>query len=168
MINLKIHPTFDHQLCSVRGIDESYPGKRYLQKLFHKLFERTGHVLLFARRNNYNFPLLNKIINEEQILGIKNLKISNDLFEVSFCFYETASIFELQDILVDLWFAYEQISILFFVEKSELSEYWLKILNGNLSWNQITNMGTLFILFKGVEEDVAWIGKSRNLEFNFM
>ena len=32
-------------------------------------------------------------------------------------------------------------------------------------WYEIANMVESYIVFKGIEEDVVWIGKSDNLEF---
>jgi len=165
MIDIKIHKKENNQLLSIKGVGSDYSSRQYLIGLLNKLRQFTGYVLIHVRRNNYNDSSIERLKKEGEILGIRNLKIESNLFEISFDFNETEVKEDLLFILVDLWYCFQQPVYYFFLNEENSKLNYKNILNKNLSWKETVELSNSFVMFKGAEEDVVWIGKSDNLEF---
>ncbi|AQX02277.1 hypothetical protein [Elizabethkingia anophelis] len=102
--------------------------------------------------NDLNTKIKNLIDNKEEYFFC-------DSFETRYINNNFKNI-ETLNILPELWFAFEHINICFTNDKViNINDYYRK------HWYEIANMVESYIVFKGVEEDVVWIGKSDNLEF---
>ncbi len=165
MIDVKVHENENNQLLSIKGIDGDFYSKQYILCLIRKLFEQTNYVLIRVKRNNYQDPCIERLRNLGYSLGVKDLEIDSDLFEISFNFNVKESNQTLLLILVDLWYAFEQPNYYFFNTKEDFRLNYERILINNPSWLVITNMTSVYVMFKGAEEDVIWLGKSINLGF---
>ncbi|AQX08381.1 hypothetical protein [Elizabethkingia ursingii] len=67
---------------------------------------------------------------------------------------------EILNILPKLWLAFEYLCFRFTnVKNNNINDYYRR------PWYEITSVIESYIVFKGIEEDVIWIGKSDNLEF---
>lgn len=166
MMDVKIHKNSNNQLLSIKGVGYNYQSKQYILKLLNKLTQSAGNVIIQVRRNNYKDSSINKIILDFDSLGISNLKVDKNLFEISFSFNSNKLNDELLQALVDFWFCFEQPSYYFLTNLEELILNQEILLNINLSWKEAVKVSNSYVMFKGIEEDVIWIGKSNKLEFD--
>ncbi|WP_207622466.1 hypothetical protein, partial [Niastella koreensis] len=68
------------------------------------------------------------------------------------------------DLICLIWETYEYPTLIFSKEIDPFLKIKPnKIING--SWKEVTLLSMSYILFKGIEDDVLWIGKSKDLEF---
>jgi hypothetical protein len=166
MIDIKIHHTEKNQLLSIKGIDlEDDTSKHFFSELLGKLFRRFKYVLVHVSRNNYFDSSIDELVTHEKQLGIKKLAVAPDLFEISFQFDENVEEQKILSILVDLWFAFQHSVYYFLLNKDDLGLYSEKLLKEHFSWKEVTELLDTFVMFRGVEDDVAWIGKSNSLDF---
>lgn len=87
-----------------------------------------------------------------------NCNFKSSDFEISFSSANpNKSLFEF---LPMIWFAYEHVSFSFFIENE------IEFDTKRKSWEEITSRFKSYMLFKGAEEDVIWIGKSNDLKFD--
>lgn len=165
MIDIKTHKNENNQLLSIKGVDYDYQSKQYILRLLIKLIQFTGYVLIHVKRNNYKDSAIDKLKKESTALGIINLKVDPILFEISFNFNSSKSKEELLPILVDLWYSFQQPVYYFFTDEKELECHNEVLLSNNLSWKEVVDLSNSYVMFKGAEEDVIWLGKSEELEF---
>jgi len=59
-----------------------------------------------------------------------------------------------------IWFHYQHVAFSFF--RSSGNKFITKV----MSWKDITQKETSYVMFKGAEDDVVWIGKSKELKFD--
>ena len=107
-MDIKTHKNENNQLLSIKGVDDDYKSKKYILKLLNKLIQFAGYVLIDVKRNNYQDSSIEKLKNESTSLGILNLKVDSNLFEISFSFDYSESKEELLSVLVDLWYCFQQ------------------------------------------------------------
>lgn len=159
MKNLKIHNDKDGNLISIKSIEDCYADRRYLASIIDKLFSLTGGCLYIeVSRPNYDVSLIMEKLKNAFPDNI-DLATYVNFLEVSFCYNGNKLSNDMRDILSDIWFSYEHRAFCFFVN-SEV-EFDLN----RKPWYKITSGSDSFIMFKGVEEDVLWIGKSDSLAF---
>lgn len=114
-----------------------------------------GRLYVGVSRPNYDVAVL--------IEQLKAVNVGNDSFKYTdfeLLFYTNNIDDHLVEILLLLWFAYEHTAFCFFV-KEEI-EFDIK----RKSWYEITTSFKSYVLFRGDEEDVVWIGKSDELKFH--
>lgn len=147
-------------LCSIKSIDASYQGRTYLISLIEKLLNLTdGQLFVEFSRPNYNVSqIVEKLMSFNS--QIKNLSSKLNFQELSFVLDPRNCEYNLLDILSQCWFAFEHGTLCFFLGKQFSRP------SREESWYEITQKSSSFVMFKGIEEDVIWIGKSDDLEFN--
>ncbi|GGZ24767.1 hypothetical protein GCM10007049_16460 [Echinicola pacifica] len=165
-MDIKTHKNENNQLLSIKGVDYDYQSKQFILKLLNKLIQFAGNVLIQLRRNNYEDSSIDKLKKEGVSLGVKSLKVDSNLFEISFNFNAAKSKEELLPLIVDLWYCFQQPVYYFFTNEERLEYNNEILLNNNLSWKEVVDLSNSYVMFKGAEEDVIWIGKSDELEFD--
>lgn len=156
MKELKIHSKEKNNLLSIKPIDDNYLDKNYLISIIRSLFTLTkGCFYVEVSRPNFDTSYL--ALELQSILD-RDSGFRYTAFEI--LFYSKHINEELLKVLSVLWFSYEHVSFCF-LKKSE-SEIDLK----RKSWYEITEKFESYVLFKGVEEDVIWIGKNKKLKFD--
>lgn len=165
-MDIKNHKNENNQLLSIKGVNYDYQSKQYILKILNRLIQSAGYVLIHVKRNNYKHYSIDKIRNEGEFLGITNLKVESNLFEISFNFNHCKSKDELLSVLVELWYCFQQPAYYFFTDEEALGNNNEIILKNNLSWKEVIDLSNSYVMFKGAEEDVIWIGKSDELEFD--
>lgn len=165
-MDIKTHENENNQLLSIKGVDYDYQSKQYILRLLMKLSKCASCVLIHVKRNNYKDSAIDILKKEGTALGITNLEVDSKLFEISFSFNPTKSKEELLPILVDLWYCFQQPVFYFFTDEKQPEHYNKALLNDNLSWKEVVNLSNSYVMFKGAEEDVIWIGKSDDLKFH--
>ena len=156
MKNIKIHYNENGNLISIKPLEDIYADRQYLISVIDNLFKRTkGCLYIEASRPNFE---VNHIIEKLKTILKHNDSFESNDFRLSFQCNEITN--ELFYILAKIWFAYEHGSISFFpIEKINFEI-------NQLAWYDITTYTDSIVMFKGVEEDVIWIGKSDKYEFN--
>lgn len=155
MKDIKIHNKEKGNLISIKPLEDIYADRRYLIFVIVNLFNLTKECLYVeASRPNYD---VSNIIKKLKGILINNDSFKSSFFELSFFCNEVDD--ALLDILSEIWFAYEHPAYCFFVE--DKIGFDVK----RQAWSHITSQIDSFVMFKGAEEDVLWIGKSDDLEF---
>ncbi|HFI4796666.1 TPA: hypothetical protein ACGQK4_002391 [Elizabethkingia anophelis] len=125
--------------------------------ILHK--QQPGCLFIECSRPTYDYDL-NDLNNEiKNSIRDKDIYFSSNTSEIRYSDNDFKNN-EILDILPKLWFAYEHLCFRFTnVKNNNINDYYRK------PWYEIANMVESYIVFKGIEEDVVWIGKSDNLEF---
>jgi hypothetical protein len=149
--------------CSIAGI-----SKYIIRDILNRMLATTKSVVATVERPYYKIELsINSISN---ILGnIEELKIADNLFSVSFIYDVIEDNSKFIETFIDIWFEYEQPCFCFFVSKqsSEVCKHWFDDKNRFRYYvNEIVDKSPCYVIYKGIEEDVMWIEKSKTLEFN--
>ncbi|WP_121966700.1 hypothetical protein [Myroides sp. N17-2] len=126
-------------------------------ELFHK--EAHGAFYIEGSRETYEYDTsVIKCQIEKTLKNGKILQYSD--FETIISGVNINS--ELISVLWRFWFAYEHVMICFLLD--DINEINLK----RNSWYEITERYKSYVLFKGIEEDTILIGKSEELNFDFL
>lgn len=158
MKELIIYENHHNNLCSIKSIENTYSDRNYLINIITTLYALTkGYLHVQASRPTYEYDTTDLEVRLKSIL-INNCSFRYTDFEILFC--NTKIEEELLEILPIIWFAYEHIAFCFFTESR--IEFDIK----RKPWYEITTRSKSYVLFKGVEEDVIWIGKSDELKFD--
>lgn len=165
MVDIKIHNNERNRLASIKGVNDDFSGRLYAFDLFRNLIELSDCVSVCVRRNNYIISCLEQLKVLGQELRVHDLAASNDLFEISFYFDKGKAGDELLSILVDLWFAFQQPTFFLYLQKKDSSIISNHKMTHKQSWEEISDTFTSYVVFKGAEEDVIWIGRSETLKF---
>jgi hypothetical protein len=156
MKELKIHNNEKGNLLSIKAVENIYSDKNYFIFIISSLFALTkGCFYVEASRPNYD---TNDLVI--QLKGILNSNCNFRYTDFEISFWNTKVEEKLLEFLPVIWFAYEHISFCFFTENK------IEIDIKRKSWYEITKGSKSYVLFKGVEDDVIWIGKSNELEFD--
>lgn len=156
MKELKIHSNENGNLLSIKHFDKNYSDRNYFISIIESLINLTNGVFYTeASRPNYDITDLLR-----QLKGIlsDNCNFRNTDFEILFWCWEMGE--KVLGILPTIWDAYEHVSLCFFIENT------IEIDIKRKPWYEITTRSKSFVLFKGVEEGVIWIGKSNELKFS--
>ncbi|HFK5529480.1 TPA: hypothetical protein ACGZ99_003563 [Elizabethkingia anophelis] len=160
-MNEIVNDKYNKNLISIKS---NYKHLTQLEFLLERIFsilhnQLPGCLIIECSRptfeydlNDLNTKVKNLIENEEEYFFC-------DSFETRYINNDFKNI-EILKILPELWFAFEHINIRFTNAKViNINDYYRK------PWYETTKLTESYIVFKGVEEDVVWIGKSDNLEF---
>jgi len=121
---------------------------------------------LIARKPNEIFDV-GGILNETSRFINPDNYLHQDINENDVGFYQNATNL-LDDYMLELinkyWFYFEQPTL---VVCKDLKKFLDKDFNSlvGYSWKDITKISDSFVLFRGVEEEVLWVGKSQALDF---
>jgi len=148
-----------NDLFSVKSINDNYVDRTYFVFLIEKLLESTGLLYVEANKDNYNITRTLESL-KKQIHIIDNLQVGKRMNDISFSFYKEKLEIDMLHNIIDIWFAYEHCAFCFFKDKST------PLPEKRKAWYDITKKTKSYVMFKGIEEDVVWIGKSHELEFN--
>jgi hypothetical protein len=159
MKDFKIHSQHRGNLSSIKSVEDTYSDKSYLLALFARLQCLTidSFFCLEASRPNYALPDLEGQLKMIPVNKETDFKMTK--FELFFCHKKIPT--ELFELLPEIWFAYEHVALLFFYEGRPDFEIKRK------PWYDTTSKSKSYVLFKGIEEDVIWIGKNPELVFDF-
>ena len=160
MKEIIVYNNHNANLSSIKSIEDNYSDKSYMHEIMENLYNLTGGTIyIHAIYDNYDLTTITSGISKS-IDKISNLLHSNNFNEISFeCDILDYNLYEL---IKEMWFAYEQMILIFFSNKKE------KFDGNKVSWEKVTLENNCFAIFKGIEEDVIWIGKSENLKFPFV
>lgn len=143
-------------LMSIKPIENIYSDRGYLASIIKKLLALTnGSFYLEVSRPNYE---TSNLVTQLKTISNINCSFKSSNIEISFSSANPdKSLFEF---LPMIWFAYEHVSFSFFIENE------IEFDTKRKSWEEITSRFKSYMLFKGAEEDVIWIGKSNDLKFD--
>jgi hypothetical protein len=149
-------------LCSVAQIEKTFSGRYFIRETLNRILRKTVLVIAEAQRPYYEASLtsLSQIPAE-----LEDLRIDKDLFSLSFNYYSKENNDKFIEVFLEIWFEYEQPAFAFFITGQESNVYRNLALHRRMSWKEITDLSPCFVLFRGTEENVMWIGKSNNLDF---
>lgn len=148
-----------NNLISIKSIENNLFDRKYFIELNRKLlFMTSGLVYIQASRPNYIFNI-DEFRNDDLIIGNQ---ISNCNFNEEICFFIRKDSNNLLNFLTKIWFSFEHIS--FCYTDQDFINFDLK----RKSWSEIVKNIESFVVFKGIEDDVVWIGKSEKLSFEFL
>ena len=158
MKELIIHENCQNNLCSIKSIENNYSDRNYMESIIYSLLNMThDRFYVEASRPNYEITSLEESL-KHIMLDNKTFKFTN--FGISFSDNRVSK--ELIEILPLIWFGYEHIAICFFIRNEIQFDIKRK------PWYEITENQQSYVLFKGIEEDVIWIGKSKELTFDVL
>ncbi|MBB2950106.1 hypothetical protein [Sphingobacterium sp. JUb56] len=151
----KIHSNEGGNLLSIKSFENTYSDRNCLINAILNLSEKMGYFYINASRPDYTdselLSKLNLVLNDK-----KNFIYNN--FEISF--EGTNLNEEVINLLPLIWFHYQHVAFSFFRSSGK------KFITKGMSWKDITQKETSYVMFKGAEEDVVWIGKSKELKFD--
>jgi hypothetical protein len=156
MKDIKVHNI--KNLMSIKSVEDNLTDRKYFESIVTLLYSQASeNVSIEASRPNYNIisltAELKSILKDYGELNYSNSEIS---------FYVNSIKPNLLEFLPQIWFAYEHVSLCFFKNV----DLGLDLGLSRKPWFEITENFSSYVLFKGIEEDTLWIGKSEELEFN--
>ncbi|MEY3239548.1 MAG: hypothetical protein RIR11_986 [Bacteroidota bacterium] len=106
---------------------------------------------------------VNSLINQLNMVNsiANSMNVTEDFFEVSFMCTKDDINNRLLWQLSELWICFQHVSFVITSKKGTIN------FQKKLAWNKIIHIVSSFVLFKGVEEDVVWVGKSDDLTFPY-
>ncbi|MNK15202.1 hypothetical protein D3C87_333370 [compost metagenome] len=156
MKDLKIHNNADGNLLSIKSVVDIYSDREYFINLILKLSFETGYFYINASRPEFDeASLLEKL---KLVLDNKD-NFSYNNFEITF--EGTILNQEIGNLLPSIWFNYQHVSFTF--SHNRAIKFNIKM----LPWYDVTAKVSSYVFFKGAEDDVVWIGKSKELKFDF-
>jgi len=159
MKEINIYNKDELTLCAIKPVRDVYSDKMYLISLIEKYYSLTGALLYIdVCRPNYDVSKIVRGLGKVPAVA-KTLAIDDNFFSISFMYKEKLVENDLLYILSEIWFAFEQGLFSFFTDKD------VAIPPKRSSWKKIVTHSSSFVMFKGVEEDVVWVGKSNDLEW---
>lgn len=159
MKEVNIHDRWDSNLCSIKSVEDIHSDRMYIISLVESFYNMTGRLLYVdVSRPNYDVNDIIEHINRIQS-NICDLFIGPNYFELSFAIDKDKIVNEVFYVISELWFAFEHPCFCFFLEEKNL------LFNKRSTWYDTTEKTLSFVMFKDAEEDVVWVGKSRDLEW---
>ncbi|NQX86047.1 MAG: hypothetical protein HRT67_09100 [Flavobacteriaceae bacterium] len=153
------------ELLSIKSINNSvWEDKIIFKMLLKKIFVNNDNILATFKNLVYFHSNLQKrllqIINYETFI---KSNYDSCFSEISF-YLKISNIDDKSlEIINELWTIYEQPSLLIYNENEDDKKLARKEKSIFLiPWKEITSTLDSIILFRGIEEDVLWIGKSKN------
>jgi hypothetical protein len=155
----------NESLCSVAQIENSFSGKYILRDILNRILRNTGLIIATIERPFYtgqsSIAAISQISSE-----VKDLIIGEDLFSISFKCFTKENNDDFINAFLEIWFEYEQPTFSFFVTGQNTETYKNLEIHRRMNVKQITSLSPCYVLCRGIEEDVMWIGKSDNLKFD--
>jgi hypothetical protein len=160
MKEIKQH-TADGDLISIASLTNCYGDQRYLALLISSLLTLTsGQVHVWLSRPDYDYDIEKFVNLLKEAFPKIDLLIKPEYFEVSFVTTAKEIDEQVLAILSKLWFAFQHASFVF--SASVNSPFDVK----RRAWYEIVAEVRGFVVFKGAEDDVLWIGKSSDIQFD--
>jgi hypothetical protein len=146
-------------LISIKGLEDNFSGRSLFRSIINPLLRIATVVRVECERQNYYSEITDRTIAS---IGpnISELETSADGFSIQFNYGIDEDIDVFVQVFSNMWFAYEQPSAIFVCDDSVMTQF-----PARLSWLQITERLDGFVVFKSVEDDVMWIGKSPTQSF---
>lgn len=154
-------------LCSIAGVENTFLGKYIIRDVLNKILPNTTLIIAEAQRPYYK-PELSVVSINNISSEFENLKIDEDLFSLSFNYYTKENNDSFIQVFLDIWFEYEQPAFSLFLSGQEMQSYKNLKIDRRMSWKDITALLPCYVLSKGIEDDVIWIGKSDVLQFDWI
>ncbi|RFM27926.1 hypothetical protein [Deminuibacter soli] len=157
MKEVKEHNDKNGCLISIKSVKDTDADRLYFINVISRLSDSVkGYSYFQFSRPNYN---VSDIIKELRIIQHTNDKLScsDDYFECVFVCTEISV--SLLRCLSLIWFAFDHCAFCLFDTPS------IPLNIDRQSWYYITSMSRSFVVFKGAEDDVVWIGKSNSIEY---
>jgi hypothetical protein len=168
MRNIVVYVNKNDNLCSIKPVEHDFSGYNYLIKLLEYLSDNLNSIIYVNVSKPYyeTQELVNRLKSFQEILF--ELYISDDLFEISFYVSKSNLSCDIIKLLTDIWFEYEQ--PFFILTSSEVSNADILNLinNRRTKWYHVTSCINAYVMYKEVEQDVVWIGKSSDLNFKYI
>jgi hypothetical protein len=159
MKELIIYDNYQNNLCSIKSIKDNYSDKIYMKNIVKKLSDlTTGFFHIDASRPTYEYNVTELAILIKNVLNDADSLKYND-FGVLLSKHKIDS--DLLELLPMIWFSYQHAAFCFFEEEIKLDV-------NRKAWYDITKNSKSYVMFKGAEEDVIWIGKSQEFNFDFL
>jgi hypothetical protein len=151
----------EYNLCSIKFSGDHYFIRTNLIAVLEShlaLVEGDLYVEIARPEEDVN-GLINQLNRVNSIANSMN--VQKDFFEINFTCKRDDINNDLFWRLSELWFCFQHVSFVMVSKKGKFN------FQNRLMWNKITDIVSCFVLFKGVEEDVVWIGKSDGLTFPY-
>jgi hypothetical protein len=100
----------------------------------------------------------NELLPEENMLGDFSDKVTS---EYAWVIGEKDLNEDVFDLINSFWYYFEQTSLLITNDLKAYAELDIK----NMYWHDIVQKSNSFLFYKGLQEEVIWIGKSGNINF---
>ncbi len=154
--DLKVHE--NGNLCSIKfdNIESARQDVLYIISVLNHSNFKYFHVF-FSRPISFVPDIV--IWNLRSKIEFNDFYISPNNFELKF--WSECGLIDSEYLLYDLLNIFEHGAIIF---TNNLS---LRKIANIEYWKNITEMNESIIIFKGVENDVIWLGKSKELNFDF-
>ena len=148
--------------CSIASI-----SKYIIRDILQRILSKSSMVIATAERPYYEVKVaINSISNIKR--NVDRLKVSDDLFSLSFIYDVTEENEKFIEAFIDIWFEYEQPVFHFFISNHPLEIYvsWFNDKNRFIYYvDEIVDISPCYVLYKAIEEQVMWIEKSKSLSF---
>jgi len=143
-------------LLSFSTINLTYWKDRIIfKKIIETLFRKKNMIYFFGQRPE-NSIFINNINNMNLIY------YDEKYFDIILSFNKSSDFYiDNLELCTEYWTRYEQAIFLFSDDRDLIGDkkYLRK------SWKDLVSLSDSFILFKGIEENVTWIGKSELINF---
>lgn len=166
MTNVKNIYFSDQNLCSIAGVEPNRSGEAILREVTAHFLATTPIVIARVERPA-TFAIRPTALNAESTIKLKNLRHDDDWFSLSFEYYPKSENDLFLDLVIELWFTYEQPMFAFLTKRVLRSMTQISASSQVLTWQEIAEEVSSFVIHKGIEDDVIWIGKSDELSFGF-
>lgn len=168
---MKVLSFYDENNCSIAGVGNDYEGVGRLVTLIEGLLRKSKSVLVFAQRPYASNPLT--ISSMVSLAGlVSNYQYSDDHFRLFFYYNIRDSNPELLNTIRQIWREYEQPVFLFPVKRLKPESYVPITSDRTLSSKQkiglLASLAPCYQAYKGLEEDVLWMEKDDDLEFDWI
>lgn len=153
-------------LMSIADVGRNIEGRKKLIHILRLFSFGANGLVVDASRPNYDDIESVRVASKVEYSSC-NMDVSDDEFSFFFECYEKISSPEILHLLLLAWFEYEHLVILFRIR----NEMWsvesesIPRFGDRERWNSIIQNVVGYVLFRGAEDDVVWIGKSSKLEF---
>ena len=145
-------------LVSIAGIEDTFSGRYLFREIINNILPTAS--MIFAKASRPHFYPISMVTLIDKAAGlIENLSLDKDLFSVSFNYKTRTDNDELFYLLEELWFEFEQPCFVFYQDDGQAA----RTFKPDISWKKITETWSSFVLFKSVEDDVVWLGRSSGI-----
>ena len=156
--------------CSIAGISADYNGALLLSRIVNCLLASTESVFALVQRPYYGSVPLSQSSIANLSDEIENLKVADDFFSISYHYSVRKKNDAFVNAFVQIWREYEQPGFFFFTEDLGSDLYNSILENKKFSViekdRRIFDLAPCYMTFKSVEEDVLWIDKHEELDFD--
>lgn len=145
-------------LFSVGGIVDTFGGRSRIRAIINQIVPLTVSIFVEMKRPVSPYTSVSNLLGGRSVF-IENLNVIKNGFLVTFDYLIRESNDEIVDMLIDMWFEYEQPFVSFFQSVSKEA----RSINSKMTWRDVTELESCFVLFKKAEQEVVWVGKSKDI-----